>query len=792
MGRAAAPWPFLAPALAALSRVPQDAELRFLIAANLARLGLASLARELLADLPAEVACRSQVAELSAALDRLPPDRVTTGQRVDVCRRNVETLATRGVDLLAALEVWSDETAGEDWFRAADGNVVRRRAAGDAAAQWKGVADHRGAAEQWARERCEATRGKLFGPPYVIEGVDPPWLLERLAAVTPPNKLGFQPRITVVQSDPAELLDGLAHADLRVALADPRIEVFVGHDAVTRLQAVLRERFELEIIGELARVPTLRTPAQPPVETALRNVQTEQQTRADTLGRSVASIYADRDRAWWARRYADASSGRGERLRVLVPTTRFSTYVQHASGDLAESLRSLGCDVRVVIEPDDFAKMSSIAYLSHLEHWQPDLVVLINYTRANTGGLFPAQVPFVCWMQDAMAHQFDTQVGRGQSDLDFVVGHAFRELFESFGYPAEHAVEVPIVVSGRKFHDGPVDATLRRRHTCEIAYVGHQSETPEAQRDRLLTEVRHDPLLRDCLERIHDRLRPVATEPNGPSVIARIRTLITATLEGAGVQPTPQAVARLMNLWVLPMADRILRHETLGWAADVADRCDWRLRIYGRGWDRHPRLQAYACDPLEHGEALRASYRCAAVHLHATINTIRHQRVFECFLSGGLPVARRLGGDLKPILDYTLDRLVRECSPVVAEIAGRRPGYAIADHPDAMSYTAARQRYGFRTGPFLFLPAGHGDDTASAMDREDAWLLGDPTDITFESSQELQRLVTRAVERPAWRSAVTRAVGRRVRRCCTTDRLARRILDLVTRGVTDGGIRHAV
>jgi hypothetical protein len=782
-GRSGRPWAFLPAVLQALCVAPDDEALRFLAAANFARLGLATAAHDLLAKLGPETAGAPDMVALSAAIAELPPDTLGPDRLIATCRGNVEALARRGVELWAELEAWSRQLEAWTWFRAHDGNVVRRLGDGCEPSDWVGLSDQVGEAEQFAREHLVSDTEILFRPPCVLEGVDPPWMLRRLVEITAESSLGYKPRIRVLQSDPMELLDGLAQADLRTTIEDLRISFFTGPDAHERFKADLHACFHAQIIGPYILLPTVRTRVRPAASEIISDAQAAQQSAAQQIDATVQKIYANRDRAWWAARYAEARGGSGEPLRVLIPTTRHSTYVKHASRDLAEAFSEISCRAEVFIEADDYTKSTSIAYQRHLERFQPDLVVLINYGRANTGQMLPAPLPVVCWIQDAMWQQFDAEVGALQSEMDFLAGHLFPDLFDRFGYPRRNRLSMPVVVSPRKFHRGPVDPALLERHACEIAYVGHQSETPQAQRDRLLAELAPTPTHQQCVEAMYPKIREIATGPMQRATGKWLAEVVNGTLREVTGDADPHAASRLLKLWAQPMADRLLRHESLRWAADIARRRGWRFRIYGRGWDDHPILAEYACGELDHGEDLRASYRAAAVHLHLTINTNRHQRVLECVLSGGLPVCRRKAEDVWPARDYTLKRLAREREPVVCHVPSRKLGYRVVDHPEAMALVALYQRYGRDTGPFHYTTAeeiaarraGDGAD----LDRDDAWLLGDSVEFTFVTPQDLEQVVERAVERPVWRENVSRSIARRARGRCTTDRFAQRIIDLV-------------
>ncbi len=784
LGRSGRPWPFLAVASPALAAAPHDAGLRFLTAANLARLGLATAARQLLGAMGPEVAGEPQVAELSRAIEQLPAEGVPAPELIETCRCNLETLAGRGVDLRAEFDAWTERLATVECFRAVDGNIVRRVTAGDGRVTWTGLADQRGEAERFVADNVDNDDPNAFLPPYVLEGLDPPWLLAALVERTPPTQIGYQPRITVLQADAMEALDGLALADVRPALADPRVTVLIGPDAGERLRADPEGTLKRQALGEYVLLPTVRRRLQPPVQEILQGVQAQQQETADRLGREVRGLYAGRDGAWWARRYAEARNGTGPPLRVLLPTTRFSTYIQYASCDLAAAFERAGCRVDVLLEPDAFTKLSSITYLGRLKQVEPDLVVLINYSRANTAELFPPQLPFVCWIQDAMWQQLTDGIGAMQTPRDFLVGQLWPELFERFGYRRRNTLAMPNVVSPRKFHDGEVDDRLRDRHRCEIAYVSHQSETPEKQRDRILRALRRRPELHRCVEAMYPRLADALAGMAQMPPALRLAEIVEETLLAVAGGIDPHAATQVLKLWVQPLADRLLRHESLQWAAEIAQRRGWRFRLYGRGWQEHPRLGRFAAGELGHGEELRACYQAAAVHLHMTVNTNRHQRVLECALSGGLPVFRRNAEDLWPILDYTLDRIVGDREADVGFTHSRKLGFSVVDHPAAMAYTAALQRYGLRGRPYLKLTtdelAARRDKAVPSLDHDDAWLFGDPADITFSTAAELETLIERAVERPAWRGRVSRGIAHRIRGRYTTDCLARRIIDMVT------------
>ena len=144
-----------------------------------------------------------------------------------------------------------------------------------------------------------------------------------------------------------------------------------------------------------------------------------------------------------------------------------------------------------------------------------------------------------------MWQQFDAEIGAAQTEMDFLAGHLFPELFDRFGYPRRNALMSRLIVSPRKFHDGPVDPALLERHACEIAYVGHQSETPEAQLERLQREVAVDETLQRCLDAMHPRVRELATGPMLQGAVRRLAAIADDVLREVTGEAEPRAAAKL-------------------------------------------------------------------------------------------------------------------------------------------------------------------------------------------------------------------------------------------------------
>jgi len=859
LARESTPWAFLSAALPALRQQPDDHELRFLVAAAFAKLMLVTPAREHLAVLPKSMS--QAAAALAAAIARLPDDRISSASLTDTCRGNLDALRERAIDPLdfnTHFAAWKGRASTWDWFRTRDGNIVRRVATPHHARpehdDWLLLQDIKTPVAALALPHLARSAPPPAGAirPYVLEGIDPPWLVERVLRETPAAADGYHPRITIVQEDPLELLDGLAQTDLRDVLVRSRVNVIIGPDAADKLASSLAAAMDTQIAGPGLSMSTVRTKIRPSVEAVMQSAQRAQMAEQQRLIARVEQTYGDRNRDWWARRFERALAsevdsrepgtaggtnpplnhlplrGGTESLRVLIPTCRYSTYIKHASADLAHAFEQIGCRARLVIEPDDASQLAALSYLRAVADFQPDLVILINYSRANINGtigrsraspdavppsVIHPNIPYIMWVQDAMPHQLDKRVGEAMGELDFVAGNLRSELFLRFAYPRDRALDFPIVASSVKFHTGPVSADLRERHTCEVAYVSHHSETPAAMHARKRREASADATLVALVDllRPHVECETLRTSPEPLSLRLRAsaREVLTATGGGAN---DPRLVEQLMQLYLMPLADRLLRHQTLEWAADIADRRDWRLHLYGRGWNTHPTFARFARGELPHGDDLRASYQCAAAHLQVSAHSIIHQRIFECVLAGGTPIARISEDDLSS-LEYAASLNAAKSALAsghthdasdpwrLIPLNRRYFGYRVERAPggEGTRYAALRERLGLpeharsNNRALIWINSAHVERLASPTgfdtdgipvsvlpeERSLFWLFDEPAECVFADRQGLEAALARAVSGAARGDARSANTRWRVRLHLTHEVLARRFLALV-------------
>jgi len=800
LARAGKSWEFLA--FASQIAQPDDA-LGLLISATSARLGLATIAKETAAALSPATRSSAQGASLAAAIAKLPDDGAAHRDLEACAARNLAALEGRGIDLGEALEAWRERAGSAQVFRAADGGIVRRSAG---TAGLFGVKVVRGPSRAHEVVARAVVPEEATGAPLLIVDACPAWILRSAFDATKSPSHAYQRRMTVVEPDPATFIDALGLCDLSDVLADERVEVLVGDDWRERFEASLEsrrlEQFEpivLSTVDGATGGSCMQTLGEVR-DTLARAVRCQREEHA-RLVRATDAYYAALTPDYFRQRFAGALERRGEPLRVLIPTCRFSTFVKHAAVDLAGALRRAGHVAEVLMEERSDSRLSELSYRDAVLNLKPDLIVLINYPRACMGNSFPKSVPYACWVQDAMPHLFNANVGQAQGPLDFVVGHAHQELFLKYDYPIERAMAATVVADAAKFYSEPIalaGGSCDEQFDAEIAFVTHHSETPEAMHARLCKEAAKAPkyvqvfglLFEDLSKAVENaRLAPLQN-----ALQAAVRMRLTEVM---GQEPDARTETLVVRQYAGPMADRMLRHQTIQWAAGIAQRRGWRLAIHGRGWNTHATLSRFARGELAHGEDLRAVYQRSVATIHVAGSTLSHQRVFECFLSGGLCLSR-MHREIVSSIKGGLHRSLLKNAPDVVDAANNRVGYVVADHPKAMMMVNALGAIGqafpsdvvwisdARAHNFARLANAHGPELDATS------FLRDLAETTFSSPEDLEALMEKAIQGGAWRTNVSTMVAKRVRESLTHDALVRRLLGFLHGAIKGDVLREAV
>ncbi len=625
-------------------------------------------------------------------------------------------------------------------------------------------------------------------PPRLVVGITNPGTVLRHIAETMPRPNGLVPRLIWIEPDLSGALCTLAlaanaHSQGSHALTDQlsRTRLFIGPHAVRSCLDWLEDRLD-------ERLP----------ETLFA-----EQGRTDGLATTISAglhrlLDLQTARIRHARATNAASTTRPSQIRrVLIITSRLTTYVHHVAEDLAEALHRLGLQARVLTERDPDSMPTMLYYSDAIRTDSPDLVININYMRAHMDQSVPESTPVLTWVQDAMPHLLAPDGRWTAGPLDFVAGCLYESFFDGFRFERAQSLPWPNAVSESKFHASPVDRSRHAHLQCEIAMATRHSEPPRAFLERHVRALGVQSPLGRATMGIAAGIAPIleCSSSQWRYMSSDLRSLTMEQMRSAiGCDPAPTAVDLMHNSLTLPLADLLFRQQVATWAAAIAQRRGWRLHLYGRGWSEHPTLSPWAQPELRHGEELRASYQMARVHLHATVRGPIHQRIAEIAMSGGLPLIRRTFEDADRSRNCVCNELFLRGEPDFFMVNGRHPGYFIANHPSAAALAFQWARMGYQLGydgtigsspSVLRLMQAANPLELPTTERDPNRLLFDPPEVTFAHESELEHRIEAAMS-DAQRSGLSRGIARRCRERFSLDRFAKALIDLVNNAVVQG------
>lgn len=769
-------WAFVPLAELLLRASPGDHEARFLLAANYARLGLVTASQEHLQFIESSIGSDPQIDALRGAMKDLPPDRIASESLLAMASANIAALAERGIDLFSEFTSQREALTKYEVFQTLCGERVRRATgrAGRVGASWELWGEHRAQAAAFAKTHLGASGDREQS--CVVEGVEPPWLLLAVAEARIEQPDGFRPALRVVVPDATSLIRALTLADLRSVILDERAWWFVGQRSGEQLAEHFAQRLGCVERCSLIVTPSTTRRSSPDTMSILESFTIEQEREIEATRQRVLRSYDARDQAFWRNRYASASTQNP--LRVLIPTTRYSTFLQHSAADIAEAFRAVGIDARVLIEPDGAARFCSLAFLREIDRFDPDAILSINFTRhdinAMAGGgtddasrVIPPHVPMITWVQDAMVHLKRSGAAASLSELDFVVGHVHPEMLGED--PRAHArfLPSPVLASEAKFTDTQADADLASTYRCEIVAITHQSQTPGRFVQSLLHQPSASAEARRAIEDIARHVPGLCDRAWNEGVFEPARSMVEQAVRRAGLSGD-QAVGIVMSQVAIPLIDRTLRHQAFEWAARVATRRNWRFHLHGRGWNLHPTLSAFAKPEVPHDASLHAAYQSASVCMHVSAHGYLHQRVMECALSGGLPITRLTREDVFKLEHHARVWLPERTLATFSSVLDRRTYVHAVDHFLGFRLLAQSQRLGIPRSQMVHVDyALSGDLKKSqgfgALSPDAAWLLGDLCETGFRDEGELESRIEAAVDSPDRRKNLSTGIARRVK-----------------------------
>ncbi|MGB2984285.1 MAG: glycosyltransferase [Phycisphaerae bacterium] len=670
---------FLTVAAPYLDACPDDHYVRLMAIREYLKLDLVVPARELLDVELSTVELPPELTTIRESLAMVGGAPIPWSRQAERFEANLAALGKRGVAVAPIREAWTDKSDQYEWFRDKNGlDQVRMRDGGN---RWRWIprlGDHRAVDEAQALPQ---DIGKNTPGPYLFEGLDLGWYFERVYKATQDTFLGYSCALFVVEPDAAALALVLHLHNWREILSDQRVFWFIGDSCTDGLRRAWDNDLDLPFPRRGFTLSGFRAACSPTAVEVVQEVVKARETAVLESFQDIERHYAPHDVHHWAKRFDEALSGRGEPLRILAAVSTHTTFLQHSMRDAKRAFESLGHKCIVLTEKTSYHTIGLLTYHNTIREFDPDLFFNIDHLRPEFGGMLPTNLPLLTWDQDLLPHVFTKANVQGIGKLDCLVGRSTDKYIEA-GCDPRQCLHARIPTCPEQFSGEPLTEEERRRYTCDISYVSHASQTPQAFHEQERTGCQ-DCKLQELLDTMY-KLTPSALSEHGVMAGDVAKAILKEASQRCGVAIRDEDLHNRLTGWYLwRLGDRLFRHEALEWVAQWARQGGRTFRIYGNGWDKHPTLASYAAGPAQNGRELLCVYRASRINLQLMPAGFLHQRVLDGLAAGAFFLVRGTGTDQRNPVFADLSAAIRA--------KGLKGGDEVLERGDKALATAFRE-----------------------------------------------------------------------------------------------------
>ena len=568
--------------------------------------------------------------------------------------------------------------------------------------------------------------------PITLAGLGDGALLAHLAA-NPPRMLHTQQQVIyVVEPDLSLIRLVMMTRDLTTAIAQPRIQWCLGPTAGETLQQ------------SLINTPHLLSPSHvvfgQPTNAALVDGLITPAVKARNAHDDNQLLKIKRwDEAQSADKLAELLSDNPPRTpRVLLFTSRFTTVLQYATADTAEAFEQLGWETRTLIEPADHLRCNASAVVDVVAEYQPDVIFQIDHLRGEFHTLLPANIPFVCWVQDHLPNLIHPSAGKSVQLRDYVLTAVASRYTREYHYPARQCIALSKLTRLPKLPNASL------ANGDDLVFVSNASTPTDQDIEAITDNFRHQPVAAAMMEDCCRRIAAVYEQGRAlPTQLDIVEVLEQTERDHNGRIDDPTKRDAVIHLLFNRLNNNLYRQQAVAWAADAADRLNLNLALFGSGWEDHPRFAPYARGPIAYGQPLEQLTRHARINLQVVPFQCTHQRLLDGIAAGGFFLVR----------SHPFDALAQQLAEHLQAHPDTR---SLEDLPDAL-----RQR----ARPLTWI----GDPVCVTRDwlacglvRHDTTALPQLDAVTFDSPDTLQQRIAHYIDNPDARAAVTEAQRRYV------------------------------
>ena len=312
-------------------------------------------------------------------------------------------------------------------------------------------------------------------------------------------------------------------------------------------------------------------------------------------------------------------------LRVLAVAMEGSSYQQFCARDVAEAFDAQGAQAKALIAR--ISPATNLQVLEAIADFDPDVLFLNGRHRTAFVGL-PRELCVLSWDQDhALVSSPNYAKEKGERDRLMVMVREWAEHARHVGVDPEKTAYVNLGTNTRIYHP----PAKRLDEEYDVLFVGNyypwdayrkviQFDALDARTQELMLLARQK-LSQWVLTRGEDE----------QFVIPDCSDLLKQSLNELGYESAGDAHywRFVVHYFRYRVAHLLVRELYLSSLAE------FRLGLFGRGWEQIPALAKHARPEIENGAPLREAIHRSAINVHLHTWTVHHPRLYDTAAAGG-------------------------------------------------------------------------------------------------------------------------------------------------------------
>lgn len=320
-------------------------------------------------------------------------------------------------------------------------------------------------------------------------------------------------------------------------------------------------------------------------------------------------------------------------LRVLTIAHVNSSYQQFCARDIVSGLQANGVEANTLI----LQNVPHVQYdlLSTLHEYQPDILFCNGSGRADYSGL-PKGITILSWDQDHVLSNNPKYLNaRAPQDQLRVMVRDWMQSQHLTEHDSKNAGHLNLGTNAELYHVAPTNHTPK----YDVLFVGNIY--PFEHYRKLINFDSIPANLQNIYLSARDELQAFVQNAGAdePFVLPDIDNLLQTTFVNHGVTPPtnqPPQWEQMVYYFRYRIAHFVLRE------AYINALSEYKLGLFGRGWEQFPELKQHAQPPIKNGQPLVDTIHNSAINLHLHTWTVHHPRLYDTASAGGFLLVGRV------------------------------------------------------------------------------------------------------------------------------------------------------